>query len=176
MPLPEFLTNSLLGQNLTFFLLSSALLAVAQMAWRRAEPIPAQPLLHEPLFKVWMVVIWVGGIFIPLGLIVLGWVQGEGLAARALGPYLIMIAVQVAMEMLFWFGFRRSPVWGLVPCFYLPWRLCQLGVGLGLPGVAEEPLLQATLIGCFALWVINIGVHYSGIPAIFGWRNRTQPA
>ena len=118
-------------------------------------------------FKLWFKVIWFVGGVLPLVVVIVLLIQGRGsLAWFAFGPYFVMFAVQIATELT---CIRMgSPAWIAVPCYYLPWRLLQLERGLAVAdgtGLLAEGMLWALV----ALWVINIWVHFSGIPNQMRW-------
>ena len=89
-------------------------------------------------------------------------------AAVAVGGYLLMFVAQVATEIFVWKRWR-SPIWVIVPCLYLAWRLWQCWWGFTLDGVAQSSLAACTLVALFVLWVINIGVHFTNIPLTMRW-------
>jgi hypothetical protein len=118
---------------------------------------------------VWLVVIWVVGLLLPLVALALdGW-QGDRADVRAaLLPYFALFFAQVAAELFVWKHWR-SPVWVLVPCLFLPWRLYQ--VMRGFDGLTD-PAPTMTLVTLYALavlWIVNIGVHYTNIPGTLRW-------
>ncbi len=148
------------------FLLGVAL-CVGWARWRtRAGPDFPGPCPVGALFKAWLLVIWGVGALLPIAALVAeGTVPGVRLA---LLPYLALFAVQIGVELLTWKAWR-SPVWVIVPCLFLPWRLYQVARGLDLPGISDAPLTLTTLRLLFALWVVNIGVHYSNIVNTLRW-------
>lgn len=157
----------LVTENLVFFGLTLPGLAwgVRRYAGLRQFTGPRTP--WPAWFRAWFKVIWAVGIALPLGVVVVLAVQGRGgLAALALGPYFAMFVVQIATEQAC--IALRSPVWVAVPCFYLPWRLVQLERGLDV-AAGEGALINATLWALIVLWVINIWVHYSGMPNQMRW-------
>ncbi len=122
------------------------------------------------VFKKWFVVIWLVGGVLPLAAIIWdGLVQGQHLVWLALGPYFLMFIAQIATELFVWRRWQ-SPVWVIVPCLYLPWRLYQIVVAHELI-IDYQPLLTAlTLDALFVLWAINIGVHFTNIPNTLRWK------
>ena len=155
-------------QEAIFFTLACACLAWAQ--WRMPSPAAAFPGPRPvgPVFKVWLLIIWGIGLVLPIvALVVDGIAGGHATTRFALLPYFLMFFAQVGSELFCWKRWR-SPVWVLVPCLYLPWRLWQSWRGLEI--AAEGPLLTiATLYALIALWIINIGVHYTNIPRTLRW-------
>lgn len=154
-------------ENLAFFLLTLPGLA---WGWRRyagTRPFTGPRTPWPDWFRTWFKVIWAVGVLLPLAVVVVLVVQGRGgLAALALGPYFAMFVVQVATEQAC--IALKSPIWVAVPCFYLPWRLVQLERGLAVAEGAG-PLINTTLWALVVLWIINVWVHYSGMPNQMRW-------
>jgi hypothetical protein len=156
--------------NLIFFALACGALGWAQ--WRTLPgPRFPGPRPVGPVFKIWLVVIWSVGLVLPLvALVVDGVIGGNSAVTLALAPYFVMFFAQVASEIFVWKRWR-SPVWVLVPCLYLPWRLYQVSMAFDIAGAAG-PIPVVTLITLWALallWIINIGVHYTNIPNTLRW-------
>jgi hypothetical protein len=164
-------TESVLFANAAFFAFVCAVLVWAQ--WR-TEPGPRFPGPQPvgPVFKVWLVVIWLVGLLLPLVALALEWSAPVRLA---LLPYLAMFVAQVATELFVWKRWR-SPVWVLVPCLYLPWRLFQSGWGWVAIDPAAFPLTSFTCAALFGLWLINIGVHYTNIVNTLRWSSHPADA
>lgn len=154
--------------NLAFLLLAAACLGWAR--WRtRAGPEFPGPCPVGPVFKGWLLVIWGVGLLLPLAALVYdGAIRGQPAAALALLPYLLLFVAQVMFEMLAWKGWR-SPVWVIVPCLFLPWRLFQIWTGFAIVAGADVPMTLVTLYGLMLLWIINIGVHFTNIPNTMRW-------
>jgi hypothetical protein len=118
------------------------------------------------VFKGWLLNIWAIGLALPIVALTLGW--SDLLTRLALIPYLVMFATQVLFELVAWKRWG-SPVWVIVPCLFLPWRLFQVWQGMQLG--SHETLTVLTLWALFVLWVINIGVHYTNIPNTMRWNH-----
>ena len=159
--------GQLLFENALFVLLT---LPGLVWGWRRYADTPAFTGPRTPWpdwFKIWFRVIWAVGGLLPLAVVLTLLVQGRGsLALLTFGPYFALFAVQIAAEL--WCIRMRSPVWVAVPCFYLPWRLVQLERALAV-AAGEGWLVLGTIWALIGLWVINIWVHYSGIPNQMRW-------
>ena len=157
--------------NCAFFAFACLTLVWAQ--WRtEAGPQFPGPQPVGPVFKVWLVVIWVVGLILPIVALVLEW----GAPTRlALVQYLLMFVAQVGTELFVWKRWR-SPVWVLVPCLYLPWRLFQSGWGIASVDGTALPWTALTLYALFVLWLINIGVHYTNIVNTLRWASHPADA
>ena len=163
-----------LGQNIAFFLIASLYVWIGarRTAGTAAFPGPRPP---PTWFKVWLVVIWLVGLILPIvTLLVEGVLRANAALAIALGAYLVMFVAQVATEIFVWKRWR-SPIWVIVPCLYLAWRLWQCAWGMGLPGAFDSTLAKLTWSALFGLWVINIGVHFTNIPLTLRCKTSTPP-
>ncbi len=149
--------------NLGFVAVAAAILGWAKLRTRPGPAFPG-PRPVGPLFKVWLLVIWLVGMLLPL--VALAVAGRAPMVAVALGWYVALFLVQIGFELLAWKRWR-SPVWVIVPCLFLPWRLFQVAMGLAVVG--GPPLAVATLWALLVLWVINVGVHYSNIPNSLRW-------
>lgn len=166
---------SALVQNSAFFLLASLYVWIGAQRCRGTTPFPG-PRPPGPAFKVWLVVIWLVGLVLPIVTIAVSGI-GQGLTHVTLGlsAYLVMFVAQVASEIFVWKRWR-SPIWVIVPCLYLPWRLWQCAWGWDLPGVETSLLASTTWIALFVLWVINIGVHFTNVPLTLRWDHHPADA
>lgn len=158
--------------NLAFVAAAGAVLVWAQWRMRPGPMFPGPPPVGT-LFKIWLVVIWLVGLALPIAALV---AEGGAAATRlALLPYLATFVLQVATELFVWKRWR-SPVWVLVPCLFLPWRVFQAWLGLGLVAGQALPVTEATLVALMILWVINVGVHYSNIVNTLRWHAHPHDA
>lgn len=115
-------------------------------------------------YKFWNIVANVIGFIIPLAMLVAserGLVQPQlPLISYAvlLGPYFLLLSVQVVTEMLTWHW--QSPVWLVTPVVYESYRLLQLMRGLKL-GVelGAAPWVVHTVRGLVCCWVLVLGVQ-----------------
>jgi hypothetical protein len=161
--------------NLGFFVIASL------YVWIGARRAAGTALFPGPRpvpdwFKIWLIVIWVVGLALPIAaLIVDGVIGRQAGAAIALGFYLLMFVMQVATEIFVWKRWK-SPIWVIVPCLYLTWRLFQVYWGFGLVAGEDAGLTVFTLYALFALWVINIGVHFTNIPMTLRWDYHAKSA
>lgn len=159
--------TQLLIENALFFLLTLPGLYWGVRRYADTPPFTGPRVPWPDWFRAWFKVIWFVGGVLPLLVVIALLAQGRGgLAWLAFGPYFVMFAVQIATELV---CIRlRSPAWIAVPCYYLPWRLVQLQRGLAVAdgtGLMVEGMLWALTV----LWVINVWVHYSGIPNQMRW-------
>jgi hypothetical protein len=154
--------------NAVFFAIASLYVAIGAKRAAGTAPFPG-PRPVAAWFKIWLVVIWLVGLILPLAAFVYdGLVRGVPQAAAALGFYLLMVAAQIATELFVWRRWK-SPIWVIVPCLYLAWRLFQVYWGFGLVAGLDVPFTAFTLYALFALWVINVGVHFTNIPMTLRW-------
>lgn len=163
------------AQNIAFFAIASLYVWIGA---RRAAGTALFPGPRPPpgWFKVWLVVIWLVGLVLPIvALVVEGVLGGNRDASVGLGAYLVMFVAQVATELFVWKRWR-SPIWVIVPCLYLAWRLWQIWWAWSLPGVAGSDLASFTCAALFVLWVINIGVHFTNIPLTLRWDHHPRSA
>lgn len=166
---------SALVQNSAFFLIASLYVWIGARRCLGTTPFPG-PRPPGSAFKVWLVVIWLVGLVLPV--VTIGTVGvGEEIATVTVGlvAYLVMFVAQVASEIFVWKRWR-SPIWVIVPCLYLPWRLWQCVWGWSLPEVQGSALASATWIALFVLWVINIGVHFTHVPLTLRWDHHPRDA
>jgi hypothetical protein len=161
-------------QNGVFFLIASLYVAIGarRAAGTASFPGPRPP---EAWFKAWVV-----GLLLPLAALLYdGVIRGVGAAAIGLGFYLVMVVAQIATEIFVWKRWK-SPIWVIVPCLYLSWRMWQVVWGLHLVQGQDSPLTHITFYALFVLWVINIGVHFTNIPMTLRWdyhpKSATFPA
>ena len=161
--------QQLLLENGVFLLLTFPVVAVGYFRYRGTAPFTG-PLPNWPLwFRIWFKVIWLVGIALPVVVLIYCWTNGMGaLAALVLVPYLIMLFVQIAEEQVCIVGLA-SPVWGSIPCLFLPWRLFQLYRADQMLPEDGAMLLQWTVWALIILWIVNIWVHYTGLPRQLRW-------
>ncbi|MEY3136906.1 MAG: hypothetical protein RL580_638, partial [Pseudomonadota bacterium] len=159
---------SAVAQNIAFFTIASLYVWIGsrRLVGTAAFPGPRPP---PDWFKVWLVVIWLVGLVLPvITLVLVGLVGGAREVTIGLTAYLAMFVAQVATELFVWKRWR-SPIWVIVPCLYLSWRLWQIAWAWDLPGAQSTTLASLTYAALFALWVINIGVHFTNIPRTLRW-------
>lgn len=93
--------------------------------------------------------------------------------AVLLGPYLLLLSIQVLTEMLTWHW--KSPVWLLTPLVYETYRVLQLMRGLrlgseiGAPGWAVE-----SIRGLVSWWVLVLGIQLMRVAWFVGLDPQTK--
>lgn len=87
--------------------------------------------------------------------------------ATMLGPYLMLLSVQMLAEMLMWHW--KSPVWLIVPVVYEAYRFLQLirGLDLGIDLGAPTWLMEG-MKGLVAWWVLVFGMQLMRIAWFVG--------
>ncbi|XP_008786969.2 uncharacterized protein LOC103705128 isoform X1 [Phoenix dactylifera] len=75
-----------------------------------------------------------------------------------LGPYLLLLSIQMLAEMLTWHW--KSPVWLVTPIVYEAYRVLQLMRGLKLAGEVGAPAWMVESIrGLVSWWVLILGIQ-----------------
>ncbi|KAK1430361.1 hypothetical protein QVD17_13038 [Tagetes erecta] len=156
---------SLTGLDCIFNLGASLFLLMAD-ACSRPNSAGQDPCLSHPPFtyRFWNMVATVSGFILPLAML-LG--SEKGLFqpqlppisfAILLGPYLLLLAVQMLTEMLTWHW--ESPVWLVTPVVYETYRVLQLMRGLKLGAELSAPAWTLHVIrGLVCWWVLVLGVQ-----------------
>ncbi|KAJ4812001.1 cytochrome P450 family protein [Rhynchospora pubera] len=74
------------------------------------------------------------------------------------GPYLLLLSIQVLTEALTWYW--RSPAWLITPVVYEGYRILQLMRGIPLAGEVGAPVwMVQTLRGLVSWWVLVLGIQ-----------------
>lgn len=92
--------------------------------------------------------------------------------AVILGPYLLLLTVQILTEMLTWHW--QSPVWLVTPVVYEAYRLLQLmrGLKLGVELVAPSWMMH-TIRSLVCCWVLVLGMQLMRVVWYTGFTART---
>lgn len=156
---------SLTGLDCIFNLGASLFLLMAD-ACSRPNTVGQDPCLSQPplSYRFWNMVATVSGFILPL-IMLLGSEKGlfqPQLApisfAILLGPYLLLLAVQMLTEMLTWHW--ESPVWLVTPVVYETYRVLQLMRGLKLGAELGAPGWTVHVIrGLVCWWVLVLGMQ-----------------
>ncbi|KAK9273489.1 hypothetical protein L1049_018299 [Liquidambar formosana] len=115
-------------------------------------------------YQFWNIVATVAGFIIPLT-VLLGSQKGFLQpplpfisSAVLLGPYLLLLSVQILIEMLTWHW--QSPVWLVTPIVYGAYRVLQLMRGLKLGAELSAPAWMVhTIRGLVCWWVLILGMQ-----------------
>ncbi|KAL5216518.1 hypothetical protein ABZP36_007919 [Zizania latifolia] len=115
-------------------------------------------------YRFWNLAASTVGFLVPLALLFAsrrGTLQPQMpfiLFAVLLGPYLLLLSVQVLTEMLTWHW--KSPVWLVAPVVYEGYRVLQLMRGLQLAGEITAPgWMVQSLRGLVSWWVLVLGIQ-----------------
>lgn len=93
--------------------------------------------------------------------------------AVLLGPYLLLLCIQMLTEMLTWHW--KSPVWLVTPVVYESYRVLQLMRGLKLAGELGAPAWAVEGIrGLVSWWVLILGVQLMRVAWFAGFTSPTQ--
>lgn len=157
-----------LGASL-FLLMADACARPKTLAQTRSQP---------PLsYRLWNLAGTLGGFIVPL---VMLFASQKGLLQPQLpfisflvllGPYLLLLCVQVLTEMLTWHW--QSPVWLVTPVVYEAYRVLQLMRGLKLGGELSAPgWVVHTIRGLVCWWVLVLGVQLMRVAWYAGFTAR----
>lgn len=90
-----------------------------------------------------------------------------------LGPYLLLLSVQILTELLTWHW--QSPVWLVTPVVYETYRLLQLMRGLKLSAeLTAPPWMLHTIKGLVCWWVLVLGMQLMRVAWYAGFTARTR--
>lgn len=170
---------SLTGLDCIFNLGASLFLLMADSCARPETP-TRSCISQAPLsYRSWNMVANITGFLIPLALLLgsqKGFLQPQlpfiSLAVL-LGPYFLLLLVQILTEMLTWHW--QSPVWLVTPVVYEAYRVLQLMRGLKLGAEVSAPAWMVHSIrGLVCWWVVVLGMQlmrvawYAGFTAHAG--------
>lgn len=93
--------------------------------------------------------------------------------AVLLGPYILLLSVQMLTEMLTWHW--ESPIWLVTPVVYEAYRVLQLMRGLKLGVELSAPAwMMHTIRGLVCWWVLILGVQLMRVAWFAGFTARAQ--
>ncbi|XWS32370.1 hypothetical protein CRYUN_Cryun23aG0153800 [Craigia yunnanensis] len=93
--------------------------------------------------------------------------------AVLLGPYILLLSVQMLTEILTWHW--QSPVWLVTPVVYEAYRVLQLMRGLKLGAELSAPAwMMHTLRGLVCWWVLILGVQLMRVAWFAGFTARAR--
>ncbi|TXG62644.1 hypothetical protein EZV62_009638 [Acer yangbiense] len=130
-------------------------------------------------YQFWNMVANVTGFIIPVLLLFgsqKGFVQPQLSfipCAVLLGPYLLLLSVQVLTELLTWHW--QSPVWLVTPVVYESYRVLQLMRGLKLGAELSAPAwMMHTIRGLVCWWVLILGMQLMRVAWFAGFTTRAR--
>ncbi|KAF8412991.1 hypothetical protein HHK36_000963 [Tetracentron sinense] len=92
--------------------------------------------------------------------------------AVLLGPYLLLVSIQMLTEMLTWHW--ESPVWPVTPIVYEAYRVLQLMRALKLGAEIGAPVwMMLTIRGMVTWWVLILGIQLMRV-AVYTAQDRQQ--
>ncbi|KAL2514013.1 hypothetical protein Fot_27984 [Forsythia ovata] len=169
---------SLVGLDCIFNLGASLFLLMADSCARpknRAQGCSSKPPFS---YQFWNMVANIIGYIIPLTMLLgsqKGFLQPQLpfiSFAVLLGPYLLLLTVQILTEMLTWHW--QSPVWLVTPVVYESYRLLQLMRGLKLGVELGAPSWMVhTIRGLVCCWVLVLGMQLMRVVWYTGFTART---
>lgn len=159
---------SLTGLDCIYNLGATLFLLLAHSCAQRQIP-TQNPKNAPPLtYRLWNMFASIIGLMIPVA-VMLG--SQKGLvqphlplipSAVLLGPYLLLLSIQMLTELLTWHW--QSPVWLVTPVVYEGYRLLQLMRGLKLGAELSVPSwMLHTTRGLVCWWVLILGVQLMAV-------------
>lgn len=171
---------SLVGLDCIFNLGATLFLLMAHSCAGRPKD-STQPYKSKAPFsyKFWNILASVTGYIIPLALL---WSSHKGFLQPhlsyisflvLLGPYLLLLSVQILTELLTWQW--QSPVWLVTPVVYEGYRVLQLMRGLKLSAELASPAWIAhTVRGLVCWWVLILAVQLMRVAWFAGFSARNK--
>ncbi|KAH9616409.1 hypothetical protein KSS87_013736 [Heliosperma pusillum] len=155
---------SLVGLDCIFNLGATLFLLMAHSTTQSKDPSQAPKSKAPFSYKFWNMFASIVGYIIPLTLL---YGSQNGILQPQLanisflvllGPYLLLLSVQMLTELLTWHW--QSPVWLVTPVIYEAYRVLQLMRGLKLSAELTAPAWMAhTLRGLVCWWVLILGLQ-----------------
>ena len=171
---------SLIGLDCIFNLGATLFLLMADACARPKNL--AQPLNSKAPFsyQFWNVVATITGFVVPL-IVFFGSQNGFFQPqlpfipfAVLLGPYLLLLSVQILTEMLTWHW--QSPVWLVTPVVYEAYRVLQLMRGLKLGAELSAPAwMMHTVRGLVCWWLLILGMQVMRVAWFAGFTAGAWP-
>lgn len=128
-------------------------------------------------YKFWNLLATLTGFVIPLMMLFgshKGFLQPQQTfitSAVLLGPYLLLLSIQMLTEILTWHW--QSPVWLVTPVVYEAYRLLQLMRGLKLGAELSAPVwMMHTIRGLVSWWVLILGMQLMRVAWFAGFAAR----
>lgn len=170
---------SLIGLDCIFNLGATLFLLMADSC-ARPKHLPHNCNSKPPVsYQFWNMIANVTGFVIPL-LMLLGSQKGflqPHLSfipfAVLLGPYLLLLSVQILTELLTWHW--QSPVWLVTPVVYESYRVLQLMRGLKLGAEITAPAwMMHTIRGLVCWWVLILGMQLMRVAWFAGFSTQAR--
>lgn len=168
---------SLVGLDCIFNLGATLFLLMADSCAR--PKLSTQPCNSNPplSYKFWNLLATLTGFVIPLMMLFgshKGFLQPQQTSitsAVLLGPYLLLLSIQMLTEILTWHW--QSPVWLVTPVVYEAYRLLQLMRGLKLGAELSAPVwMMHTIRGLVSWWVLILGMQLMRVAWFAGFAAR----
>lgn len=170
---------SLIGLDSIFNLGSTLFLLMAHYCARPKSPSNTYKSKPPFTYQFWNVVATAAGFFVPSALVL---ASQKGLVqhqlpfisfAVLLGPYILLLLVQILTEMLTWHW--QSPVWLVTPVVYGAYRVLQLMRALKLGAEINAPAwMSNTIRGLVLWWVLILGVQLMRVAWFAGLTAKKQ--
>ncbi|MED6107406.1 hypothetical protein PIB30_013516 [Stylosanthes scabra] len=170
---------SLIGLDCIFNLGATLFLLMADSVSRPRNPMQECNSKAPFSYRFWNIIATLTGFIIPM-LLMFG--SDKGIlqpqlplisSLVLLGPYLLLLSVQVLTEILTWHW--QSPVWLVTPVIYESYRVLQLmrglklGAELGVPG-----WMMHTIRGLVCWWVLILGLQLMRVAWFAGFNAQRQ--
>ncbi|OMO78529.1 hypothetical protein CCACVL1_14325 [Corchorus capsularis] len=170
---------SLIGLDCIFNLGATLFLLMADYCARSKNLIEASKSKPPFSYQFWNLVATLTGLVIPLMMFFgsqKGYLQPQLNFipyAILLGPYILLLSVQMLIEMLTWHW--QSPVWLVTPVVYEAYRVLQLMRGLKLGVELSAPAwTMHTIRGLVCWWVLILGVQLMRVAWFAGFTARAR--
>uniref|UniRef100_A0A5B7B768 DUF7733 domain-containing protein n=1 Tax=Davidia involucrata TaxID=16924 RepID=A0A5B7B768_DAVIN len=170
---------SLTGLDCIFNLGATLFLLMADSCARPKNPTEVCSSKAPFSYQFWNMVATITGFIIPLMMLfgsIKGFLQPQLPSisfAVLLGPYLLLLSVQMLTEMLTWHW--QSPVWLVTPVVYEAYRVLQLMRGLKLGVELSAPAwMLHTIRGLVCWWVLILGVQFMRVAWYAGFTARAR--
>lgn len=170
---------SLVGLDCIFNLGATLFLLMAHSTTQPKDPMEAPQSKAPFSYQFWNMFASIIGYAIPLALLFgsqKGFLQPQ-LAPISylvlLGPYLLLLSVQILTELLTWHW--QSPVWLVTPVVYEAYRVLQLMRGLKLSAEISAPgWMLHTIRGLVCWWVLILGLQLMRVAWFAGFSAKTR--
>ncbi|KAK9273061.1 hypothetical protein L1049_017868 [Liquidambar formosana] len=170
---------SLIGLDCIFNLGATLFLLMADSCAQPINLMEAHNSKAPFSYQFWNIVATVAGFIIPLTMLLgsqKGFLQPQLpfiSSAVLLGPYLLLLSVQILTEMLTWHW--QSPVWLVTPVVYGAYRVLQLMRGLKLGAELSAPAWMVhTIRGLVCWWVLILGMQLMRVAWFAGFTTRAR--